>query len=45
VVAVKSGEDGGYEINPLPSRIVKKSEVLVALGTPDEIKRLRALLG
>ncbi|MCX5785416.1 MAG: NAD-binding protein [Elusimicrobia bacterium] len=45
VVAVKSGADGGYEINPLPSRTIKKGEVLVALGTPEEVARLRELLG
>ena len=45
VVAVRNEADGGYEINPLPSRIVKKGEVLVALGTPEEVARLRAMLG
>jgi len=45
VVAVKGEAAGSYEINPQPSRTVKKGEVLVALGTPEEIARLRAQIG
>ena len=44
VVAVKDGGHGSYDINPLPSRIIRKGSVLVAIGTPEDISRLRSLL-
>lgn len=40
VVALKNSGENTYEINPLPSVKLKKGDVLVALGTPEELKAL-----
>jgi len=44
VVALKTPGDNSYELNPLPGVRLKKGDVLVALGTPEELKVLAASL-
>ncbi len=44
VVALKNQASQDYEINPLPEVRLKKGDVLVALGTPEELKALAASL-
>lgn len=44
VVALKNPGTQDYEINPLPEVKLKKGDVLVALGTPEELKALSAAL-
>ncbi len=44
IVALKNPEKQEYEINPLPEVKLKKGDVLVALGTPEELKALAAAL-
>ncbi len=44
VVALKNQANQDYEINPLPEVKLKKGDVLVALGTPEELKALAASL-
>ncbi len=44
VVAMKKPGENSYELNPLPGVKLKKGDVLVALGTPDELKALSSAL-
>lgn len=44
VVALKKPGANAYELNPLPSVRLKKGDVLVALGTPDELSALSSAL-
>lgn len=44
VVAMKKPGENSYELNPLPGLKLKKGDVLVALGTPEELKALSASL-
>jgi len=44
VVALKNPGKQEYEINPLPEVKLRKGDVLVALGTPEELKALSASL-
>ncbi|MEK7720985.1 MAG: NAD-binding protein [Elusimicrobiota bacterium] len=44
IVALKNTGNQEYEINPLPEIKLKKGDVLVALGTPEELKTLAATL-
>jgi voltage-gated potassium channel len=44
VVALKNSGENTYEINPLPSVKLKKGDILVALGTPEELKALTSSL-
>jgi voltage-gated potassium channel len=44
VVALKKPGENSYELNPLPELKLKKGDVLVALGTPDELKLLSSSL-
>jgi voltage-gated potassium channel len=44
VVALKNPGGNSYEINPLPAARLRKGDVLVALGTPEELKALAARL-
>ena len=44
VVAMKKPGENSYELNPLPGLRLKKGDVLVALGTPDELKSLSSSL-
>ncbi|MBI4352257.1 MAG: potassium channel protein [Elusimicrobia bacterium] len=44
VVALRNSGNQEYEINPLPAVKLKKGDVLVALGTPEELKALAAAL-
>jgi voltage-gated potassium channel len=45
VVALKNPGADTYEINPLPATKLRKGDVLVALGTPEELKTLAERLG
>lgn len=45
VVALKKPGENSYELNPLPGIKLKKGDVLVALGTPDELNALSSALG
>ncbi|MDD2804399.1 MAG: NAD-binding protein [Elusimicrobiales bacterium] len=40
VVAVRQPGENAYELNPLPGQKLKKGDVLVALGTPDQLREL-----
>lgn len=42
VVAIRKPGDNSYELNPAPALKLKKGDVLVALGTPEELKALAA---
>ena len=44
VVALKKPGNNSYELNPLPGVILKKGDVLVALGTPEQLKSLSSSL-
>lgn len=44
IVALKNPGNQEYEINPVPEVKLKKGDVLVAIGTPEELKTLAALL-
>lgn len=44
VVAIKKPGENSYELNPLPVLRLKKGDVLVALGTPEELKSLSSSL-
>jgi len=44
IVALKNPGNQDYEINPLPEVKLNKGDVLVALGTPEELKTLAASL-
>lgn len=44
IVALKDPGSQEYEINPLPEVKLKRGDVLVALGTPEELKALAASL-
>jgi len=44
IVALKNPGSQEYEINPLPGVKLKKGDVLVAIGTPEELKTLAAAL-
>ena len=44
VVALKKPEDNSYELNPAPGARLKKGDVLVALGTPEELSALSSSL-
>lgn len=44
VVALKNTESREYEINPLPEVKLRKGDVLVAIGSPEELKALAASL-
>ncbi len=44
VVALKKPGENSYELNPLPGLKLKKGDVLVALGTPEELKSLSSSL-
>lgn len=44
IVALKNPGNQDYEINPLPEVKLKKGDVLVAIGTPEELKTLAASL-
>ena len=44
VVAMRKPGDNSYELNPQPSLKLKKGDVLVALGTPEELKALAAAI-
>jgi len=40
VVAMKDRDSNSYSINPLPAVKLRKGDILVALGTPDQLKAL-----
>jgi voltage-gated potassium channel len=44
VVAMKRPGDNAYELNPLPGLKLKEGDVLVALGTPAQLKSLSSSL-
>jgi voltage-gated potassium channel len=44
IVAMKNKADNTYEVNPLPGVKLKSGDVLVALGTPEELKALSSAL-
>lgn len=44
VVAVKNAAESSYEINPPGSRRVKQDDVFIVIGSPEEVKQLRARL-
>lgn len=44
VVALRAQGADAYELNPLPSAPVRDGDVLVAVGTPDELAALKASL-
>lgn len=44
VVAVKKPGDNAYKLNPLPGLKLKKGDILVALGTPAQLKSLESSL-
>lgn len=44
VVALKRAGETSYELNPLPEARLRKGDMLVALGTPDELSALESLL-
>jgi voltage-gated potassium channel len=44
VVALKNPGNNTYEVNPLPSVKLSKGDVLVAVGTPQELKELSSQL-
>ena len=44
VVALKNPGNNTYEVNPLPSVKLSKGDMLVAVGTPQELKELSSLL-
>ncbi len=44
VVALRKPGDNSYELNPLPAARLKKGDVLVALGTPEELRALASSL-
>ncbi len=45
VVAIKLQDTGDYEINPSPERPLHEDEVLVALGSRQQIKDLKQIIG
>ena len=44
VVAVKNASGSSYEINPPGSRRIKQDDVFIVIGSPEEVKQLRARL-
>ena len=44
VVAVKNAAGSSYEINPPGSRRVKPDDIFIVIGSPEEVKQLRARL-
>jgi voltage-gated potassium channel len=44
IVAIKNATKNSYEINPLPDRKISSGELLVALGTPEQLYKLKTSL-
>jgi len=44
VVAVKNASGSSYEINPPGSRLIKRDDIFIVIGSPEEVKQLRVRL-
>lgn len=45
VIAIKGVDEGAYEVNPPPARTIQVGDVLVVLGSKDELKGLKERVG
>lgn len=43
VLAVRRGSTGGFDTNPSPDLVLEQNDVLIAIGTPPDIKKLEEL--
>jgi len=43
VLAVRRGSTGGFDTNPSPDLVLEQDDVLIAIGTPPDIKKLEEL--
>ena len=43
IIAVRDGKTGSFHYNPGPTTVIKENDVLITIGTPEQMKALREM--